>query len=195
MKKAFSLILITLAVGFTATAKPQTPVRTVDYVDPVRYMGKWHQIAAIPQYFERNCYSQSAAEYSLTPKGKVVVYNTCRTKDGELESATGRAKIVDKQTNAKLKVTFLNLGIWVYWIGGHYWVLDLDPDYRWAIVGEGTRTYAWILARDPALSPADLKLISAKLKSQGYDTCQLITARQDGGFQERKPLCEVVENN
>jgi apolipoprotein D and lipocalin family protein len=61
------------------------------------------------------------------------VVNACREKDGKVTTARGTAKVVDKGTNAKLKVTFF----WPFY--GDYWVIGLSPDYRYAIVGEPSR--------------------------------------------------------
>ena len=52
---------------------------------------------------------------------------------------------MDKVTHAKLKV-------WFFWpFKGDYWIIDLDPDYQWAVVGVPSRKYLWILSRTPTL--------------------------------------------
>ncbi len=186
------ILLLFLLGGFSAFAKDspnQIPVKTVEHVDLTRYLGKWYQIAAIPQFFERNCFSNTLADYSLAESDSISVYNTCSDRDGKMISATGRAKVVDSNSNAKLKVTFLKFFNWLYLAGGDYWILDLDTNYRWVIVGEQTHKYGWILARDPYLSDADLTMLNGKLKQQGYDTCKFLTARQNGGASSRVPLC------
>ena len=99
---------------------------------------------------------------------------------------------IDANSNAKLKVTFLKIYKWLYLIWGDYWILDLDSNYRWVIVGAQSHKYGWILARDSILSKADLLMLSEKLKQQGFDTCKFMTARQKGGSLLRIPLCQVV---
>jgi apolipoprotein D and lipocalin family protein len=71
---------------------------------------------------------------------------------------------------ARLEVSFVPA--WLRWTGigwGAYWVVDLAPDGRYAIVSEASRTYLWVLARQPALTPADDATIKAKLRALGFD--------------------------
>jgi len=89
-------------------------------------------------------------------------------------------------------VTFVKIIDWIFAFGGKYWVIDLAPDYSFAVVGHPDRTYGWILSRTPSLAPEVLAGIERRLRDQGYDTCQFLTTVQPGGFQERKPLCEVI---
>jgi lipocalin len=107
------------------------PLPTVERVELDRYLGTWYEIARYPAPFQEGCVATSA-DYSRRDGGGIRVLNSCRveTLDGELREAEGRARIVDPESNAKLKVTFF----WPFW--GDYWVLGLGPDYEWALVGE-----------------------------------------------------------
>jgi apolipoprotein D and lipocalin family protein len=78
----------------------------VDNVDLRRYAGKWYEIARYPNRFQRNCQSDTTAVYTLRDDGRVQVVNACREMNGNITTARGTAKVVDKKTNAKLKVTF-----------------------------------------------------------------------------------------
>jgi len=195
-----TLLVLPLIVGLMASipavsvaaAKGQSPVQTVAHVDLKRYMGKWYEIAAIPMFFERKCVGNVSAEYTMLPNGEVAVDNSCETQAGSRIKSIGRARVVDPKTNARLKVTFLNLWGWRFWAGGDYWVIDLDPDYNYAIVGHPTRHYAWILARTPDLSQATLTHLAERLRAQGYDPCQLMTTPQRNGLSQRVPLCQLT---
>lgn len=136
----------------SAQATSTSPLNTVDNVDLRRYTGKWYEIARYPNRFQRNCQSDTTAIYTLRDDGKVQVVNACREKNGNLTIARGTAKVVDKKTNAKLKVTFL----WPFY--GDYWVIGLSPDYRYAIVGEPSRKYLSILSRTPSMEEATYQL-------------------------------------
>lgn len=188
MTRVFLFVFFTSMFSFGAS-----DVQTVESVDLSRYLGRWYQIAAIPQFFQRNCTSNTVAEYSVAEEDRIQVYNSCTNKDGERIASTGRAKVVDTNTNAKLKVTFLKVGMWLYLFGGNYWILELDPNYRWAVVGEKTRKYGWILARDPSLTFQETKAIGEKIKAQGYELCSFITEIQDGGLGVRQPLCDYLK--
>ncbi len=144
------------------------PLPTARAVDLPRYMGTWYEIARYPNRFQRGCVSDVTAAYTLRPDGKVDVLNSCRAGDGHAKSARGTAKVVDKATNAKLKVTFF----WPF--SGDYWIVALDPDYRWVIVGEPRRKFLWILARTPVLPPATYDEVLRHVAAAGYDPAALI---------------------
>jgi apolipoprotein D and lipocalin family protein len=81
---------------------------------------------------------------------------------GEEDTAEGRARVVDKVTNAKLEVSFFR----PFW--GDYWIIQLAPDYSYAVVGHPGRDYLWILSRTPQMDEAVYQGILAKLTEQGY---------------------------
>lgn len=143
------------------------PVKTVAKVDLKRYLGRWNEIASIPQWFQKDCAYGVTATYSLRADGDIGVINQCRTADGSVKKAEGIAWVADKNTNAKLKVSFIPGKLKV--LGGDYWVIDLGPDYEFAVVGHPDREYGWILSRTPALPKETLDGIWARLKAQGYD--------------------------
>jgi len=159
------------AVRADSTAAALT---TVPHLDLNRYVGEWHEIARYPNRFERHCVRNIKANYATRPDGKISVVNSCVTPAGKTKKTTGFAKVIDKTTNAKLRVTFL----WPFY--GNYWVIDLDPEYEWVVVGEPTRKYLWILSRSPALDAKTYAKIAANLQTLGYDPERLSRARGRG---------------
>jgi apolipoprotein D and lipocalin family protein len=146
-------------------------VASVPQVDLARYAGKWYEIAAFPMFFQRNCLGDTTAEYTLRDDGEVTVDNRCRTASGT-DRALGRAWAVADGGNARLKVSFF----WPF--RSDYWIIGLDDDYRWAVVGNPNRKYLWILARTPQLPDADIARALATAAAQGYDLSQLVYTRQ-----------------
>lgn len=146
-------------------------METVKQVELNRYLGKWYQVVFIPNSFQSMCVADTQAEYQLDDKD-VRVINRCRTKDGSIEQANGTAKLVDNSNNAKLRVSFFRP------FYGNYWVLDLDANYQWVLVGEPGRKYGWILARTPQLDPAIQKLILDKAETLGYQRSQFQVSAQ-----------------
>ncbi len=156
-----------------ARGAAKRPLEVVPSVDLNRYAGKWYEIARLPNWFQKNCASDTTATYKLNDGGKISVVNECRAADGSRKSAKGTARIASKTgPNTKLKVTFF----WPFY--GDYWILDLDPDYRWAVVGEPSRKYFWVLARDPHMEEALLAQIVARATAQGYDLGNLLRTKQ-----------------
>lgn len=130
---------------------------------------QWYEIARLPNRFQRDCASDTSATYTLRPDGKITVLNQCRQSDGRVKSATGTARLAGgKEPNSKLRVTFF----WPFY--GNYWIIDLEPDYRWAVVGEPDRKYFWILSREPQLDEALYSQIVERARNQGYDLGPLL---------------------
>ena len=168
-------------------------VKAVDSLDVSRYLGTWHEIASIPQFFQRKCVRDTKASYSSAENGLIRVDNVCTRDHGNRERASGRARTGDPTVTSKLEVTFLELfGQYRFWIAADYWVIALDPNYRWAVVGHPSRRYGWVLARDPLLPPVAVAEIIGRIKSQGYDACEFFITPQTGGLSIRRPLCEAV---
>jgi apolipoprotein D and lipocalin family protein len=169
MKYAATILAAGLIMlGCTATAKDKPPLTVVDRVDLERYLGKWYEIASYPAWFQKGC-TGSTAEYSLLPEGKIRVINRCRKNslDGPLKESKGKAEVADAATNAKLKV-------WFFWpFKGNYWIIDLSPDYQWAVVGEPSRKYLWILSRTPFMEEVVYQGILERLPQKGYDPAGL----------------------
>lgn len=165
-----SIAAMIVAAGFLRAASREKlpPLETVARVDLFRYMGKWYEIASFPQWFQRGCVSTTAT-YTLRQDGTVEVLNQCREKalDGKGKRAKGRAWVVDRTSNAKLKVRFF----WPF--SGDYWIIDLDDDYQYAVVGHPSRNYLWILSRTPQIDQGAYDGILVRLRALGYDLTPL----------------------
>lgn len=152
----------------TACATPAPPLSTVQSVDLDRYYGTWYEIARLPNRFQSQCVSDTQATYR-PDGGELSVLNQCRTADGSVEQAKGLAKVVEGSHGAKLRVSFFRP------FYGDYWILELDPEYRWVLVGEPRRRYAWVLARQPQLDDATLQYLLARASALGFDRQAFVT--------------------
>lgn len=166
--------LTVVACAETTTARRGLPaLETVSHVDLARYLGTWYEIASFPQRFQRGC-TNTTATYSLRADGDIDVLNRCRkgSSDGPLDTARGRARVVDRGSNARLEVSFFR----PFW--GDYWIIDLAPDYSHAVVGHPSRDYLWILSRTPTMRPDTYAAIIARLEKAGYETTRLVRSVQ-----------------
>ena len=147
------------------------PVTSIKSVDLARYAGLWHEIAKIPNRFQDQCVRNTTAMYTLRDDGKITVLNSCIEDDGKLDTAEGIARIEDSPDNggrSRLKVSFVSfLGWRPFW--GDYWIIGLDQEYRWAVVGTPNRKYGWVLARTPTLDEAAMNEVFAVLQANGYE--------------------------
>jgi apolipoprotein D and lipocalin family protein len=172
MRRLALLALLLLAACATQPA-PGMPA-TVAQVDLARYVGTWFEIARLPNSFQDGrgqlC-EGTTATYAARPDGTISVRNRCL--DGARENiATATAYAVEGSGNARLRVSFF----WPF--HGDYWVIGLDPEYRWAVVGAPGRNYLWILSRTPAMAPADLAAATEIARAQGFDVAALRPTRQ-----------------
>jgi apolipoprotein D and lipocalin family protein len=163
-----------------ASQKRDAPLPAVDDVDLSRYQGKWFEIARLPTRFERACAADVSAEYSLREDGNIRVVNSCKETDGQVKIAKGIAKLRNpKGPKSQLKVSFF----WPFY--GDYWILHLDRQYRWALVGTPDRHYLWILSREPELAGETYTRLLTKARTLGFDTARVIRTRQSAAAQSR----------
>lgn len=164
---AFPACLVSTVTRSTAGDHTNS-VETVRRVDLKRYAGVWHEVAKIPNRFQKQCARGTSAEYTLREDGRIAVVNRCIKSDGSRSEAKGVAKIVDTTSCAKLKVSFVSfLGWRPFW--GDYWVLGLEEEYRWAVIGTPDRKYGWILARSATLDADAMQQVFAIVERNGYD--------------------------
>ncbi|MRR07394.1 MAG: hypothetical protein EG828_10710 [Deltaproteobacteria bacterium] len=126
----------------------------------------WYEIARYPNNFQKDC-RKSSAFYSLREDGRVTVVNRC-SRDSGKEEAHATAKVVDSTTNARLKVSFF----WPFY--GDYWILALDDEYSYAVVGTPDRKYLWILSRTPEMEESLYNNLLLKIQEQGFEPNRLL---------------------
>ena len=173
-----SLLLAIALAGGTADARDAAlPNASVPAMDLQRYSGEWHEIARLPMFFQRNCVANITATYTLRADGLVGVRNDCDDKDGGRMLSEGTARPVAGHPG-RLQVRFAP--DWLAWAPmawADYWVVDLDPDYRWAVVGGPSRKYLWILSRTPSMDRAQYDGIRARAARRGYPVDELVLPR------------------
>ena len=141
-------------------------LEVVPFVELKKYLGKWYEIAHLPFRFQEGC-TDTTATYALSEDGSISVLNEC-IRNGKVKQAKGKAKVVDKNSRAKLKVTFF----WPFY--GDYWIIDLGKDYDYAVVGTPNRKYLWILSRTPQMDDKLFSQLIESAKSKGFDVSKLI---------------------
>jgi apolipoprotein D and lipocalin family protein len=160
---AVSVLLAGCALATDGSGK--APLRTVAHVDLKRYMGEWRVISEIPYFAEKDCVD-SVENYRLLADGTIYNWFTYRKKSfaAPEKKITAHAIIVNQRTNAEWTIKFLG-GL----ISAKYLVIDLDPDYRWTVVGHPSRNYGWIMAREKTLPKETRNAILKRLAAKGYD--------------------------
>ena len=162
-------------IASISQAKHET-LQTVDYVDLDRYLGDWYEIARFDNTFQKGC-TATKANYSKKMNGDIKVINECRvgSPSGEVKKATGRSWVNDTNTNSKLKVQFFLNWIRLPIFAGNYWIIELDEEnYSYAVVGNPSRKYLWILSRSKDMPEYLYEELVNKAKYHGFDITKLI---------------------
>lgn len=170
MKRNHLLLLFILFFSFCTTNIQSKMIdkTTVKELDVKRYMGKWYEIARFPHSFEKNLVGVTAT-YELMENGKIRVINEGykNTLDGKHSIATGKAKIPNKKEPGKLRVSFF----WDFY--SDYYVLELDPNYQYAMIGSSSDKYFWILSRSPQMDDKTYQMLVDKALRRGYNLKKL----------------------
>jgi apolipoprotein D and lipocalin family protein len=176
----FGLIMLSCLKHTLAQDMSEKLLQVVPTVDLSRYSGTWYEIARLPNKFQKECIGDVTATYTLLDNGEIKVVNRCRKGNGEITEAEGRARRAsDDEPNSKLKVRFAPAFLsFLPFVWGDYWILELAPDYSYAVVGEPDRKYLWVLARSPKMDDGTLAGILDRVKQQGYDLRALIRTEQ-----------------
>ena len=168
MANLLGWLVCTSCMGNVQTEIDTTTVRQLDLQ---RYMGKWYEIARYNHWFEKGM-THVIAEYSMQPDGKIRVVNK-GIKNGILKEITGKARQVHPQEYpGRLEVSFF---LWFY---SDYYILELDKDYQYVVIGSSTDKYLWIMSRTPQLPEETLQNILKGLVKRGYDVSKLIWVEQ-----------------
>jgi apolipoprotein D and lipocalin family protein len=166
-----SLVCTVFCMAGCSTGRP--PLKTVSHVDLPRYMGDWRVIANIPYFAEKDCV-ESIESYALRPDGKIANWFRFRKKtfDAPQQRVDFVARVVDTRSNAEWRVQFAPL------ISAGYYIIDLDPGYRWTVVGHPSRRYGWIMARGRTMPAATYQAILSRLEKQGYKPSDFVKVPQ-----------------
>lgn len=180
--KGFSaaVLLLTLAAAaFGQQAKP-AELEAVKTFDLGKYAGTWYEIAAFPNKFQKSCVGNITVKYVLKGEGAFDAVNQCVEKDGRTKEAKGSGKLTDTTGGAKMKIRFAP-GIFSFLstVWENYWLIDLGPEYDYAVIGEPKRRYLWVLSRDPEMSDALYQQILRRVEEKGYNPAMLVKTPQN----------------
>ena len=172
--RRLSTLALCLLLARAALAVPT--LTTVDTLDVERYMGRWVQIALLPNWFQRRCVADTTAMYALNADGTIAVTNRCRKADGEFLEAHGVARPNPRYDRPGiLQVRFAPrwlAALPLVW--GDYWVMAVTEDYGAALVGAPNRQYLWVLARTPTLDDATYARLVDIARREGFDVTALV---------------------
>jgi apolipoprotein D and lipocalin family protein len=167
-----SLCIATLILGASISAcDSPAPLETAPNVDLAKFEGTWFEIAHLPRPTQASC-SGTTATYTARGAGQYTFVHACTLENGNFHQSSALAQVKDGADPARLQVDFGGFF-------GDYWILEVAPDYHYAVVGHPSRAYLWILSRTPTLSDADRQAVLAKASALKFDTTKLEYTKQN----------------
>jgi apolipoprotein D and lipocalin family protein len=169
------LLLICVCVLIPSKALAQkTAVTAVSFVDLKKYSGKWFEIAKLPHKFQKECVGNTTSTFNtMRDDGQMEVLNSCLQRNGKVDHFKGQATIVDAGTNSKMKVSFPKFS------SDSIWIVDLDPNYQYAVVGNPDRKFLWILSRTPQMNDGTYQQILRNIEKMGFQPNKLVKTPQN----------------
>lgn len=167
------ILCIIAMINTTYATLPE--LHTVEKVDLQKYLGRWFEIASLPQVFQKGCTATSAF-YSKKIGEDIRVENKCNLGSpmGEEKLAIGRAWILNNKSNSKLRVQFFLTKFRMNIFAGDYWILHLDKDYTHVVVGDPSRKYLWFLSRNNTMESTVYNELIQKANKMGFDTSKMV---------------------
>jgi apolipoprotein D and lipocalin family protein len=160
--------LLLLAACASTGGTTMAPLTTTAQVDLDRYMGTWWVIANIPYFGEKGKLA-SADHYALREDGRIDnVFTYRKGFDKPEKSMNGLATVVPGTNNAQWEIAF-------FWglLKADYLVLEVAPDYSWALIGHPKRNMAWVFSREPGMPADQYEQLRARFANYGYDPSRL----------------------
>lgn len=176
------LFALTAAVALAGCASTPANLTTQRDVDLNKYMGKWYEQARLPNRFQRDCVGDVQADYVMAVPGSITVTNRCQGKDGKVKEAVGEGRLsrrVSPATPSILQVRFAPRWLsWMPMVWGDYWIMKIDGDYQYSLVGTPDRQYLWVLSRDKQADQTAVKGLLDYAASQGFAVDEVIRTAQ-----------------
>jgi len=170
--KLLVITICLLGVGLllNSCASSSNPPATVKALDKTRYAGEWHEIARLPNPFEKDLVAAKAT-YAINPDGTLGVLNEGLKDNGETSSIKGTAKPAGNDQPGKFLVRFDEFPANLF--AGDYWILDVNSSYTRALVGSPDRKFLWLLSKNPSDQTKDFSTQIAIANAAGFETAAL----------------------
>ena len=160
-------VVPTASAAVTAGADEEAG-RSAEAIDLDRFMGRWYVIGRVPNFIERG-HVASVNDYSLRDAQKVAIrYSYREGFSAPQEQISVRASVDEDSGNHNWRTWFYKV------VPTHSRVLEVAPDYSWALLGYPGREMAWVFAREPDMDPQLYKELATRLREEyGVNTDKL----------------------
>lgn len=169
-----TLLWVALGLGLAGRAQGQQAVTAVPALDLERFSTTWYEIARLPWKGEKKCVRDGLQLYASGEKaGRLEQVTSCVYKNGFANVTNQNLKLQDKKVaDGRLETSFL------LFFHRKQWVLALEDNYEWALMGSPNHKQLWVLGQTSTLTPDVLATVKAKAAAQGFDVGKLVTVTQ-----------------
>jgi apolipoprotein D and lipocalin family protein len=173
LARRFGLSLILVCAATAAFASTAVATKSID---PQRYLGRWYEIARIPNAFQKDC-EGATSDWAKLNDGQYAVVQTCHagSPSGPTKTWHGNGKVMDP-VKAQIRIGFFG-----GFIKQDYVVVDRADDYSWCILSTATPKFFWIMSRRPIISPQQKAQLVARSRQLGFDVAPLVYDHQPPG--------------
>ncbi len=175
LARRFGLSLVLVLAGVATATFASTAVATKS-IDPQRYLGRWYEIARIPNAFQKDC-EGATSDWAKQGDGQYAVVQTCHagSPSGPQKIWRGNGRVMDP-VKAQIRIGFFG-----GFIKQDYVVVDRADDYSWCILSTATPKFFWIMSRRPIISQQQRAQLVARSRQLGFDVTPLVYDQQPPG--------------
>ena len=156
--------LLILFLIFVSFLKGVDTMKTVEFVDLEKFMGKWFVIAVVPNMIEKGA-TISSDTYALNNDGTIdITYDAI--KDGKERQIKQKGTVIDKSSNAEWTIQMRKP--FVPFMKFPFKIVYVDENYEYMAVGYPKNTMGWIMGRSSQISNEDYDKIMSSLIDLGY---------------------------
>ena len=156
--------LLILFLIFVSFLKGADTMKTVEFVNLEKFMGKWFVIALVPNMIEKGA-TNSSDTYALNNDGTIdITYDAI--KDGKERQIKQKGTVIDKSSNAEWTIQMRKP--FVPFMKFPFKIVYVDENYEYMAVGYPKNTMGWIMGRSSQISSEDYDKIMSSLIDLGY---------------------------
>lgn len=172
--KLGALAFVVFLAACAGAGNKREPLQSDAVVDLPRFMGAWHVIARVNYIGERGDVA-SQDVYTLNTDGEVDTvyrYRKSFSPDDQEKTLESVGLVQPGTNNAFWRIRFFGL------IKADLLILEIAPDYSWALIGQPSRKLGWVFAREPVMADPLYAELIGKMVDYGYDTSTLLRVAQ-----------------
>ncbi len=176
---------IALTTGVALSVSTPGVMKAVPQLDLARMLGHWHEMARLPSPLQRQTDRDIRLDLELVEPELIRLRRASTEPDGSerVHDTLVRRRFPRQEPGQFQRTT---APAWAQWLPSAWkdlWVLAVDADYHWLVLGEPRRHELWILSRAPTMERQVLEALKSVARGLGYDLAPLVVSGRLQTFQ------------